>query len=71
LDVEITEDTDRYDERVSRNALSERDINDKRSAEVARNIIALLDNIFNIDLINKKSPIKSKVVLNAVYNKEL
>jgi hypothetical protein len=71
LDVGITEDTDRYDERVSRNALAERDANDKKAAEVAKNLMSLLDSTLNVDQINKKFPIRSKIVLNTVYNKEL
>jgi hypothetical protein len=36
LDLSITEDTDRYDEKIDTNLLAERDINDRKASEIAK-----------------------------------
>jgi hypothetical protein len=71
LDNTVHEDSDRYDEKIEKGRLAERDVHDKRASDVAKQLLHLLDNIFSIDGMNKKFPIKSKVVLYAIYNKEI
>jgi len=47
LDLSITEDTDRYDEKIETNLLPERDINDLKASEICKQLIQLMDNIFS------------------------
>lgn len=65
------EDSDRYDEKIDKGKLMERDIHDKRASDVSQQLLHLLDNIFSMEGVDKKFPVKSKMVLYAVYNKEI
>jgi hypothetical protein len=71
LDNTVHEDSDRYDEKIEKGKLAERDLHDRRASEVAKQLLHLLDNIFSVEGVEKKFPFKHKQVLYAVYNKEL
>ena len=72
LDANITEDCDRFDERVDSDLLPQRDKFDKQVAKLASKILKILKNLFSENFIDIKLPPGNlKKPIHVVYNIEI
>lgn len=71
LDKESSNKGLRYDQYTNQQFLKEKDRTDKQVAELAERLMKKFDSLFEEEVVNKKFPIKYKVPMNNVINREL
>ena len=71
LHMNVLSSTKRYDHLTDQDELPRRDLNDRKVAEMATMLIKQLEAEFDQDVVEKKFPIRYRLPLNNVINREL
>jgi dynein heavy chain, axonemal len=67
----VTLSGERYDHQTDQETLPQRDLHDKKVAEVARKLLGSIDGQFDLRIIQARYPVKYKAPLNNIVNREL